>query len=159
MALADALWSSVGAAYARPGVAPLCLRLQEQGDIDVMLLLCLCHAAGPMGAPLTPAEVDALRTRMEPWRAKAVRPVRRLRMALRTPVAHVPDERREAFRAQIKALELASERLQAGLVADWLDQRPPARGPVEALPGLMHFLGDTPVSQAELALLLAAFAD
>lgn len=154
---AEALWRSVGAAYAAPGVAPLCLRLQDQGDVDVLLLLCLCHASRALKAPLRIREVEALRALVQPWRDRAVRPVRQLRIALREPVDHVPETTREAFRDRLKALELAAEKVQAGLVADWLAARPVSRPPADPLAGLRHFLGQTPVTGPELALLLDAF--
>lgn len=151
----DALWAAITAAYARPGIAPLCLRLQDQGGIDVMVLLGLCYAARALGAPLSPAEVQALRSRSEPWRAAAVRPARALRIALRAPVAGVADDQREGFRDRLKAVELAAERVQAGIIADWLAGR--GAGAADPLPGLRSFLGGTPVTEGEIAQLLDAF--
>ena len=164
--LADTLWRAVVAAYAVPGVAPLCLRLQAEGDIDVLLLLCLCYAAQVQNAPLSVSEVEALRALSEPWRACAVRPARQLRSDLRDPVLSVPDAVREGFRERVKALELAAERVQADLVAAWLAKRAtsgscdanPGGTASDPLPGLRHFFGTTPVTQSELKLLLAAFA-
>lgn len=150
---AASVWAGALRLYAAPGVAPLCLRLQDQGGVDVMLLLCLCHAAQTQAA-LSPAEVDALRIEMEPWREAAVRPLRALRIALRAPVAAVPDDLREGFRTRLKALEQEAERVQAQLFAAWLDRRPgpPAADP---RPGLRRLLGAAPITEAELDLLLA----
>lgn len=156
---AEMLWRRTVAAYAAPGVAPLCLRLQDQGDIDVMLLLCLCYAASVLKAPLSAEEVGALRARVQPWRAGAVRPVRALRVALRAPVDGVPEAARDAFRDRLKGLELAAEKVQADLVADWLAARRMAGVPADPLQGLRSFLGPTPITDAEMALLIAAFDD
>jgi uncharacterized protein (TIGR02444 family) len=155
--LAESLWQGIVRAYARPGIAPLCLRLQDQGDTDVTLLLCLCHAARALNAPLSVAEVEALRSRTEPWRDRAVRPLRHLRIALRAPVDAVSEDRREAFRDRLKSLELAAEKVQAGLVADWLAARQTPVVSVDPIAGLRHFLGQTPVTDAELSLLVDAF--
>ncbi len=146
---AETLWNCIVAAYGVPGVAPLCLRLQDEGDIDVLLLLALCQV------PLAPAEVEALAATLAPWRAAAVLPVRRLRRALRAPVAPVPEAQREGFRNQVKALELAAERLQAGLIADWLAARGP-QAPADPEAGLRHLLRGVAISEAELALLRRA---
>ena len=150
------LWTAIIAAYARPGVAALCLRLQADGDIDVMLLLALCYAGATLNAPLTPDEVGAVRALSEPWRATAVRPARQLRIALRAPVPAVPDDARESLRERLKAAELASEQIQADIIARWLTTR---TGPAAATPypGLRALLAQTPATDAELALLLDAF--
>lgn len=155
MTPAESLWQAVVAAYGKPGVAPLCLRLQETGDIDVMLLLSLCYAARGLGAPLAPAEVRALRALSEPWRARAVRPARRLRIDLRAPIEGVADTAREGFRDRLKAIELEAERMQAGIAADWLTTR--KSGAPDPLPGLHAYLCGTPITEAEIALLLDAF--
>lgn len=148
------IWAGILRIYDAPGVAPLCLRLQDEGGIDVMLLLCLCHAAR-QNAALTPAEVDALIAGMEPWRQAAVRPLRALRIALRAPVPAVPDALRESVRTRLKAAELESERVQAALFADWLSRRP-TPGTADARPGLRHLLRAAAVTEAELDLLLSA---
>lgn len=155
MSAGGALWQAITAAYARPGIAPLCLRLQDQGGIDVMVLLGLCYATRALGAPLSPVEVQALRDLSEPWRAAAVRPARALRIALRAPVAGVAEDRREGFRDRLKAVELAAERVQGDLIAEWLAGR--GAGVADPLPGLRSFLGGTPVTEAEIGQLLDAF--
>lgn len=150
----EAIWAAILRMYDAPGVAPLCLRLQDEGGIDVLLLLCLCHAAR-MQSALTPADVDSLMAEMEPWRQAAVRPLRSLRIALRAPVPPVPDVLRESVRTRLKAAELAAERVQATLFSDWLARRH-APGTTDPRPGLHHLLGATPVTSAELDLLLSA---
>lgn len=155
---ASRLWADILRMYDAPGIAALCLRLQDDGDIDVMLLLCLCHAAGALAAPLTPAEVDDLRARMTPWRQTAVLPLRRLRIALRAPVDSVPEDLREGLRDRLKGVELAAERVQADLFAAWLAERGQGTAPGSPDPkqGLRHLLGATPATEAELDQLLAA---
>lgn len=92
---------------------------------------------------------------MAPWRHAAVRPLRHLRIALRTPVPQVPDDLREAVRSRLKGVELAAERVQAALFAAWLAGRD-GSGPADPCPGLRRLLGTTPVTEAELDLLLTA---
>jgi len=132
-----------------------CLRWQQDGDVDIVLLLALCHAAVVQRAPLTEAEVDALKAAMEPWRAQAVRPLRRLRMALRAPVEGVPGERQEAFRDRLKALEQEAERVQVGLLADWLAGRDAGEADPEA--AVRWFLRGVSLGQGEVEGVMGAF--
>ena len=120
------LWRFALAFYARPGIAPLCLRLQSEGGTDVMLLIAHCYATARQDAPLTLPEVQALRDHMADWRQRAVLPLRALRVDLREPVAHLPEAEREAFRDRLKQVELAAEKVQAGMIAAWLAARVPA---------------------------------
>lgn len=153
---ADTLWHSIVTAYALPGVAPLCRRLQEEAGVDVPLLLAAAFAAGPMDMPLSVAEAEVLCAVSTPWRKAAVLPVRALRMALRQGVAGTPDTARDAFREKVKALELEAERTEIALLAVCMDARVP-EAPADALQGLRHLCGDAPVCDAELRMLVAAF--
>lgn len=149
------LWSFALGFYARPGIAPLCLRLQAEGGADVMLLIAHCHAFARQDAPLALAEIQALRTHMADWRRRSVLPLRALRIDLRAPVAHLPDTEREAFRDRLKQAELAAEKVQAGMIADWLAARCP-EGPGDFAQGLRAIAGAAALSDADLALLAAA---
>lgn len=151
----DRLWDAITAAYARPGIAPLCLRLQADGDIDVVLLLTLCHASAT-GSPLPVSAVDRLRADVAPWRSRAILPLRRLRMDLRQPVAGIDPERQESVRTRIKALELQAERLQVDLLADALAREAEVPDP-DALAAVNHVLGGTPITRAEHQALRTAF--
>ena len=147
-------WAFALAFYARPGIAPLCLRLQAEGDADVLLLIAHCHAFA-RGAPLTGAECGALRDHMADWRARAVLPLRALRVDLRAPVPHLPEAEREAFRDRLKQLELAAEKVQAGLIATWLSTRRLAEAGDFART-LRAIIGAAALPDSDLALLAEA---
>ncbi|MCB1397594.1 MAG: TIGR02444 family protein [Rhodobacter sp.] len=152
---AEALWASITRAWARPGIAPLCLRWQQDGDVDIVLLLALCHAAVVLRAPLSVPEVQALTAAMEPWRAEAVRPLRRLRMALRTPVPGVGADRQDPFRDRLKALEQEAEWVQVSLLANWLAGRDAGEADPEA--GVRWFLRGVTVRDGEVEAVMGAF--
>jgi uncharacterized protein (TIGR02444 family) len=97
--------------YRRAGVAEACIALQEQAGVDVNLLLFLLWHAR-MRRALSAAEVAALETRVAPWRAMTVIPLRSVRRALKLPPELVAPGTAEVFRTRIKAVELEAERLQ-----------------------------------------------
>ena len=100
------LWSFALSTYARPGVEAACLRLQEQGA-DVCLLLC--GAWLEQRAVAVKAErIQALKQIAEPWQAKVVEPLRRVRMQWRAMAQQ--DEDLAGLRERVKALELEAER-------------------------------------------------
>lgn len=101
--------------YARPGVAPACLALQERHGLDVNLLLFCCWA-GTRGRSLGRAELDRLIETSRPWHEAAVRPLRGLRRWLKSQDS-VPAELAESLRARVKADELAAEALEQWLLA------------------------------------------
>ena len=149
------LWAFALAFYAQPGIAPLCLRLQAGGGADVMLLIAHCHATARQGAPLSLSELDALRAHVADWRRRTVLPLRALRVDLRDTVAHLPEERREAFRDRLKQAELAAEKVQAGMIADWFAARDPAE-PGDFARTLRGIIGAAPLPETDLDLLTAA---
>jgi len=96
--------------YGAPGVAPACIRLQDEAGVDVNLLLFLLWNA-TQGRGLGEAEVRELDTAIAPWRSTTVIPLREMRRALKSPPAMLAPETAEAFRTRIKAAELEAERL------------------------------------------------
>lgn len=103
--------------YAVPGVAPACIRLQDEAGVDVNLLFFLLWNA-TQGRSLGEADVRELDRAVAPWRSMTVIPLREMRRALKSPPAMLAPETAEAFRNRIKAAELEAERLlQAALYA------------------------------------------
>ena len=100
------LWKYCLNLYARPGVEPACLRLQDQG-LDVCLLLCAAWLQ-QRGIACTEARMAQLKDCAEPWQREVVQPLRQLRTQWREAAAH--DESLAVMRSQIKALELEAER-------------------------------------------------
>ncbi|WP_213878232.1 TIGR02444 family protein [Pseudomonas sp. dw_358] len=113
------LWSYAIELYARPGVEAASLELQETGA-DICVLLCAVWL-GERGVPWRPEYLSRLQSLAAPWQAEVVAPLRQLRQQWRK--ASQTNDELANLRAQVKALELESERqLLArleGLAAGW----------------------------------------
>ncbi len=100
----DEFWHFCLALYARPGVAPACLVLQDRYGKDVIIALYCCWL-GASGRGLIDAArlatVDAL---ARPWRSAVVETLRRTRHALKDIAGA------ETIYARMKALEIEAER-------------------------------------------------
>ena len=106
---ASALWEFALAAYARPGVAPLCLDLQDCHGANVMLMLHLCHCAS---TGCVPEDVRTELARMEPLEAHLVSPLRRARRALSVAATALGSDALRAAARQVQRAEMAAEALQ-----------------------------------------------
>ena len=120
-------WAFALAIYARPGVAEACLALQNEAGVDVMLLLTTTFAAVKHRLLLTADEIKALDEACRPWREEIVRPLRTIRSGLKSGPQPAPSEATERFRSQVKALELAAERLENRLLVECLPLGPPGK--------------------------------
>ncbi|MGA2998336.1 TIGR02444 family protein [Bradyrhizobium sp.] len=118
-------WAFALAIYARLGVAEACLTLQDEAGVDVMLLLTTTFAAVKHRLLLTSDEIRALDEACRPWREQIVWPLRAIRSGLKTGPRPAPSEASKPFRSQVKALELAAEKLQNKLLVECLPLRPP----------------------------------
>lgn len=108
----NAFWDFSLRVYRQPGVAPACLRLQDEYDADVNLLLYFCWLAGRRAAPLDTAEVEAIVRATADWRDGVVRPLRAVRRRLKEAFDAVPAALSDSLRSEIKRVELESEQLQ-----------------------------------------------
>jgi uncharacterized protein (TIGR02444 family) len=124
-------WAFALAIYARPGVAEACLTLQNESGVDVMLLLMATFAAVKHRLLLTPGEIRTLDEACRLWREQIVWRLRTIRIELKTGPQPAPNSATEQFRSQVKALELAAEKLENQLLAECLPLRPPAQGIVK----------------------------
>jgi uncharacterized protein (TIGR02444 family) len=120
-------WAFALAIYARPGVAEACLTLQNEAGVDVMLLLTATFAAVKHRVLLTAHEIRALDEACRPWREQIVRPLRTIRSGLKTGPQPAPSNATEPFRSQVKALELAAEKLENKLLVECLPLGPPEK--------------------------------
>lgn len=101
-----ALWDWALEAYARPGVAEACLRLQDEHGQNIPFLLWA--AWGRTGDPDLLARAADIARR---WDALAVAPIRAVRRSLKPAFAGVDDEAREGLRREVTAAELSAERV------------------------------------------------
>jgi uncharacterized protein (TIGR02444 family) len=101
-----AIWAWALEAYARPGVPEACLRLQDEYGQNTSLLLWAVRAEARDPDLLARAAACA-----RAWDRTALVPLREVRRGLKAPLPPVGDEARLAFREEVKALELAAERL------------------------------------------------
>lgn len=107
----EGLWKFAQDRYARPGVASLCLRLQEQWDADINLLLAgawLAERSRGWGRD----DAAQLAVHCRDWRERYLLPQRAIRRSLRG----LDDE----LYRQALALELMMEQRQLALIERWL---------------------------------------
>ncbi len=101
------LWDWALTAYGRPGVAPVCLALQDGHDQNIPLLLAAAWAAEQERT----LDLDRAVTLARVWESDVVGPLRGARRALKISRSPIPDTGREALRETVKAVELEAERL------------------------------------------------
>jgi uncharacterized protein (TIGR02444 family) len=126
-----ALWAFATAFYQRPMVEAALLDLQDQDGLDVPLLIALVYA-GTQGIVLDDEMLGDLCGQARAWESRAIAPLRTVRRALRPDPGNPADPEHEALRAQVKAAELAAERL----LLDRLETRLPgarARAPGDSI--------------------------
>ncbi|MCX4246808.1 TIGR02444 family protein [Paraliomyxa miuraensis] len=104
----DALWRFAVRTYALPGVAPLCLRLQDEHGVDVDVVLGLLWLA-ERGVELDEASLTAMLDAAAPVHAR-VEQLRVLRRAVSSDREH--DPRWQSTYEHLKAAELAAERVE-----------------------------------------------
>ena len=120
-------WAFALAIYAKPGVAEACLALQDEAGVDVMMLLTTTFAAVKQRLLLAPDEIRALNEACRLWREQIVWPLRAIRSGLKAGPQPAPSEATEQFRSQVKALELAAEKLENKRLVECLPLRPPEK--------------------------------
>jgi uncharacterized protein (TIGR02444 family) len=108
---ASDFWQFSLAFYARPGVAPACLRLQDEHGVDVNVMLFVLFAAS-RACQLDDAALERIEAAVAPWRERVVRPLREVRRTLRGPVASIDTPLTAGLRSEVKRIELEAERLQ-----------------------------------------------
>ncbi len=145
-----AIWDWMLEVYARPGAPQACLCLQDDHGQNTSYLLWAIYS-GTRDPVLVARAAAAARM----WDKRALVQLRQVRRALKPSAAPIGDGSREALREQVKALELAAERL----LIETLDAMTPARSdatPAEALAAASKAWG-VDVPAAALAALAVVF--
>ena len=110
----SAFWDFSVGTYSQPGVADACLALQDHHGLDVNLLLYCCWVGASHGA-IREADLKRAFEFSATWSANVVRPLREVRSWMKTTGRQsegIPRAGCMEVRADVKAAELAAERLQ-----------------------------------------------
>lgn len=106
----NAFWRFSLAVYAADGVAAECLDLQARHGIDVNLLLFVVWLGASRRRTMSPADLERARSRIRQWHDETVRPLRSVRVALKS----MDEPGAQELRTHVKALELEAERIEQG---------------------------------------------
>ena len=109
--MASPFWRFSLRIYGTPGVPAACLTLQDGSGVDVNVLLFGLFAASE-GRQLAGADVAAIAAAIEPWRLRAVVPLRGVRRFLKDTPPGFEAQDIPALRQRVKMMELEAERLQ-----------------------------------------------
>jgi uncharacterized protein (TIGR02444 family) len=151
LAMSD-LWQFSLGFYARPGVAPALIALQDRDGCDVNLVLYALWL-GLDGCRLDPAGLEAAAAAIAPLQHGVVEPLRALRRRLKDD----PDLEVQRLRERVKALELEGEEaIQHRLAA--LSRPPATTDAAAAEANLALCLEPRAAGSDEAATLLAALA-
>jgi uncharacterized protein (TIGR02444 family) len=116
----SAFWRFSLAFYARPGIAPACLKLQDRHGADVNLVL-LALWLGTRGHRLDAAAGARLARRARRWQSPLITPLRRVRRGLkhrcRTTALPWPDAV-EDLRRRLAEVELGLEQVEQLLLEE-----------------------------------------
>src|SRR5437764_2088468 len=122
--LDNELWRFVGSFYAREGVSPACLALQDRLGVDVNILLFAIFAQVKRGFLLDTDDLASVDNLIRGWRSEIVQVLRRVRTRLKAGPAPAPSRATETLRNRIKAAELEAEQFELAVLANWLEQQP-----------------------------------
>ncbi|WP_420549772.1 TIGR02444 family protein [Curvivirga sp.] len=111
------LWEFSLKAYSKDKLAQNCLLLQDDYHLDVNLILLFVWT-GLSGAKLTDESTETLIRHAKAWRETAVEPLRNIRRGLKSDVGAVTKTMSNHLREDVKALELAAEKIQQDMLMD-----------------------------------------
>ncbi len=152
-------WEFTLSVYKGGEFSSACIWLQDQYGVDVNCLL-LCLYAGVHGHALDDEVFARIENHVSAWRASVVRPLRAVRLWLRSQTAY-SKEPLESLRRGILAEEIASEGHQQRLMESQLGPLNGGPSPAVAARNLMRYLSLSAVSCSKegldkLAILLSA---
>lgn len=148
--------------YAMPAVAPACLRLQDEAQVDVNIALFLLWQALAHRS-VSEQEIRAIDHAVRSWRDEVVRPLRRVRRVLKIHSTSAREGDAMALRSEVKRSELQAEKLEQQMLAGFggstgRREAGPAEAAAASLASYEAVLG-TKFPDTALRDLLAAFAE
>ncbi|GAA5236142.1 TIGR02444 family protein [Verticiella sediminum] len=124
----DLQWRYALDVYARPGVAPACLLLQDRLGVDVTVLLHLAYAASTRGNPADEDRLAAADATVRSWRDSVIAPLRAARRAILRD-----DPATSSLRDRVKDAELQAERHALALLGESLASADPVAAPSQTV--------------------------
>ena len=115
------LWPFALTIYQCDAVAPACLDLQEQCQVDVPLMLCAVFAC-LQGKDISDKDLMQLHNLASPWQSNIVQSLRHIRTQLKTGPQPAPNAVTEDLRNKVKATELAAEKIQFEMMQAWVSR-------------------------------------
>jgi uncharacterized protein (TIGR02444 family) len=149
----DEFWRFALGFYARPGVAPACLELQDRHGKDVLIALFVCWVGISGRGRLDEAALAAAEATALPWRTEVVEKLRRTRHALKG-ISGAENLYSRMKKIELDAEKIAMERL-APLAPDAGLAIPPASRGDAARANLALYL----VTESDSAAALMAALD
>jgi len=118
-------WNFSIAIYGANAVQDECLSLQDQFGLDVNLVLLCAFLGAVHGVTLTSDDIASVRQEVGQWHKQIVRPLRAARHHLKTIELRDANAVKAAaqLRAQVKAAELESERIEQMMLEQWANAR------------------------------------
>lgn len=105
----EQFWNFSLKLYRQPGVESLCLKLQQDGQADINILLWLCWLE-TKSIPVDHKQIQQAEAHIARWNQEAVWPLRALRTEMKQRYG-TSDVAIEATRSAIKKAELQAERV------------------------------------------------
>lgn len=124
--------------YAKPGVAPACLDVQERHGIDVNALLFSLWLGESGRGPVPRETLDTAFDAVEGWHAKVVRTLRPLRRQLKSGFDPIDGGLVQALRARIQKVEIDAEHVEQLALAASAAAEAPARPGLTAAERAAH---------------------
>ncbi len=123
--MSQPFWNFSLAVYRANAVQDECLNLQDQFGLDVNLVLLCAYLGAIHGVALASDDIASARQEVQQWQEQIVRPLRAARRHLKTVELHDADGAKAAtkLRAQVKAAELESERIEQMMLERWAEAR------------------------------------
>ena len=140
--------------YAKPGVAPACLALQERHGLDVNIVLYCAWLGAQRGVRVNIDDVTRIIESVRPWSEDVVVRLRVIRTAMKGDARGAPQAFSDGLRNDIKRAELDAERIEQHILFTqiWSDAPGATRSTFiarENVQAYLKYLGIRPDSNDE----------